>query len=92
MDKYEHPVTCRNYDRWTYLLTKLGRQQVSDANLVCKSFKTQHSASRSERENCSRHQKNEDFRGDIDVTISGLTCQRWDSQVPHSHRGYKPEE
>ncbi|CAH1246036.1 LPA [Branchiostoma lanceolatum] len=27
----------------------------------------------------------EDYRGQLAVTVSGKTCQRWDSQFPHEH-------
>nr|XP_020468372.1 hepatocyte growth factor [Monopterus albus] len=29
--------------------------------------------------------RGEGYRGTIDVTPTGLTCQRWDSQYPHNH-------
>ncbi|XP_066287494.1 plasminogen-like [Branchiostoma lanceolatum] len=29
-----------------------------------------------------------DFRGNLSVTQSGKTCQRWDVDFPHSRRGY----
>lgn len=31
----------------------------------------------------------ENYRGKISTTLSGFTCQRWDSQKPHNH-GYIP--
>ncbi len=33
---------------------------------------------------CSEVQQS-DYRGDISVTISGVPCQPWASQTPHSH-------
>jgi len=27
-----------------------------------------------------------EYNGTMNVTISGRTCQRWDSQFPHRHR------
>ncbi|XP_078602422.1 uncharacterized protein LOC144876720 isoform X2 [Branchiostoma floridae x Branchiostoma japonicum] len=39
--------------------------------------------------------KGETYRGNIAVTKSGKTCQRWDSQEPHTHKenaGTKPED
>ncbi|XP_078023202.1 apolipoprotein(a)-like isoform X7 [Epinephelus lanceolatus] len=35
------------------------------------------------------HCNGEDYRGKISITENSYTCQRWDSQEPHSH-GYDP--
>ncbi|XP_070789837.1 hepatocyte growth factor-like protein [Pituophis catenifer annectens] len=35
--------------------------------------------------------KGEDYRGKVNVTTSGVPCQRWDSQTPHRHN-FHPEK
>ncbi|KAM6470315.1 hepatocyte growth factor-like protein isoform 1-T1 [Liasis olivaceus] len=35
--------------------------------------------------------KGEDYRGTVNVTTSGVPCQRWDSQTPHRHN-FHPEK
>ncbi len=39
---------------------------------------------------CSNRNDQSDYRGTINVTRHGFTCQRWDSQLPHEHK-YTPE-
>ena len=34
---------------------------------------------------CSYEDDQSDYRGDINVTVDGYECQRWDSQSPHKH-------
>uniref|UniRef100_A0A8D0C8T6 Hepatocyte growth factor n=1 Tax=Scleropages formosus TaxID=113540 RepID=A0A8D0C8T6_SCLFO len=36
------------------------------------------------------HSQGEKYRGTVDVTPSGIKCQRWDSQFPHNH-SYSPQ-
>ncbi|CAB1346166.1 unnamed protein product, partial [Coregonus sp. 'balchen'] len=38
---------------------------------------------------CFREQ-GQSYRGNVSVTPSGVTCQRWDSQFPHNH-SYSPQ-
>ncbi len=39
---------------------------------------------------CSNRDDQSDYRGTINVTRHGFTCQRWDSQLPHEHE-HTPE-
>ncbi|KAG6938174.1 macrophage stimulating 1, partial [Chelydra serpentina] len=38
---------------------------------------------------CFKH-KGEGYRGKVNVTVSGIPCQRWDAQTPHQHH-FRPE-
>ncbi|XP_034632126.1 hepatocyte growth factor-like protein isoform X5 [Trachemys scripta elegans] len=38
---------------------------------------------------CFKH-KGEGYRGKVNVTTSGIPCQRWDAQTPHRHH-FRPE-
>ncbi|CAM2117185.1 unnamed protein product [Caretta caretta] len=38
---------------------------------------------------CFKH-KGEGYRGKVNVTTSGIPCQRWDAQTPHRHH-FQPE-
>ncbi|CAH1267075.1 PLG [Branchiostoma lanceolatum] len=40
---------------------------------------------------CVGNSTGSDYRGNVSVTISGKTCQRWDVDFPHRH-DYTPEE
>ncbi len=42
-------------------------------------------------ESCSYFDDRHDYRGKINVTKGGYTCQRWDSQSPHTHK-YNTED
>ena len=41
---------------------------------------------------CKYTQKGKGYIGSLNNTHSGRGCQHWDSQRPHKHRIYKPEE
>ncbi|XP_078603199.1 plasminogen-like [Branchiostoma floridae x Branchiostoma japonicum] len=42
---------------------------------------------------CMGNSTGSDYRGNVSVTISGKTCQRWDDNSPHVHfYKYKSEE
>ncbi|XP_067650835.1 uncharacterized protein [Haliotis asinina] len=34
---------------------------------------------------CFRKSKQTDYKGHLNVTVTGIPCQRWDSQTPHAH-------
>ncbi|XP_078665169.1 plasminogen-like [Branchiostoma floridae x Branchiostoma belcheri] len=71
---------CRNPDGepgvWCYTTTKKPKWDYCDVPVCgCEAFKPGGS----------------DYRGNVSVTMNGETCQRWDSDTPHSHR-YRAED
>ena len=41
--------------------------------------------------NCKLTEIGADYRGNMNTTKSGYTCQRWDTQKPHKHESNTPE-
>ena len=41
---------------------------------------------------CKRTKAGTEYAGGISVTVSGLSCQRWDAQYPHQHNPTSPDQ
>ncbi|KAA0721810.1 Apolipoprotein(a) [Triplophysa tibetana] len=57
----------------------------SNVNSINQTFTTVSPAITSSAAEDCMHCNGEDYRGNVSITESGYTCQRWDSQTPHHH-------
>ncbi|XP_008936753.1 PREDICTED: hepatocyte growth factor-like protein, partial [Merops nubicus] len=80
---------CRNPDSserpWCYT-TDPGREREYCRIRLCKKRPRPHNITTG----CFRG-KGEGYRGRVNVTVSGIPCQRWDAQSPHQHH-FVPEK
>ncbi|XP_006025057.1 hepatocyte growth factor-like protein isoform X1 [Alligator sinensis] len=80
---------CRNPDSserpWCYT-TDLARKREFCRIRKCK----KHSRLMDITTSCFK-QKGEGYRGKVNVTTTGIPCQRWDTQMPHQHH-FVPEK
>ncbi|XP_026512812.1 hepatocyte growth factor-like protein isoform X2 [Terrapene carolina triunguis] len=81
---------CRNPDNsmgpWCYT-TDPAREREYCHLRKCKAEKRPRLADTTT--SCFKH-KGEGYRGKVNVTTSGIPCQRWDAQTPHRHH-FRPE-
>ncbi|XP_020644826.3 hepatocyte growth factor-like protein isoform X1 [Pogona vitticeps] len=80
---------CRNPDNserpWCYTMDPAKEREYCHIR-KCTEKRRQLSSTTS----CFR-MKGEDYRGEVNVTSTGIPCQRWDSQIPHRHH-YLPQK
>ena len=87
-DYVEHTFTIGK--RYTSLPTKLPTQPPTGAEVNQQEVEDPHCAA-SDPITCGCPDNSQsDYRGTIDTTITGIACQRWRDQTPHSHE-YIPD-
>jgi len=87
---------CRNPDgeptTWCYTTDPDKRWELCDVELCKPATCYLDMSSCTPDVDCLTSTKGKKYKGKVNLTVTGRTCQRWDSQTPHTHRHKTLEE
>ena len=78
---YKH-YCCSDLSRFSLEIFKLIKNEIFTKSVCIPSLISE----------CKKSYFGRDYRGTLNVTVSGAVCQRWDSQEPHAHKLGKKSE